>query len=88
VGVTGYDVYRGTTFAGSSSTTSFNVTGLSASTAYSMTVRAKDAAGNASAASTALTVTTSAFSGTAYTKVTGTHGALDGLHNLYVRQSL
>ncbi|HEX8530241.1 MAG TPA: discoidin domain-containing protein, partial [Cytophagales bacterium] len=58
VGVTGYDVYRGTTFAGSSTTTSFNVTGLSAATAYSMTVRAKDAAGNASAASTALTVTT------------------------------
>ena len=60
VGVTGYDVYRGTTLAGSSTTTSFNVTGLSASTAYAMTVRAKDAAGNASAASTALTVTTSA----------------------------
>jgi hypothetical protein len=72
VGVTGYDVYRGTTFAGSSTTTSFNVTGLSASTAYSMTVRAKDAAGNVSAASTALTVTTSASSGTAYTKITGT----------------
>ncbi|HEX8531883.1 MAG TPA: T9SS type A sorting domain-containing protein, partial [Cytophagales bacterium] len=62
VGVTGYDVYRGTTLAGSSTTTSFSVTGLSASTAYSMTVRAKDAAGNVSAASTALTVTTSAAS--------------------------
>ena len=72
VGVTGYDVYRGTTFAGSSNTTSFNVTGLAASTAYAMTVRAKDAAGNVSAASTALTVTTSAASGTTYTKVTGT----------------
>jgi hypothetical protein len=65
-------VYRGTTLAGSSTTTSFNATGLSASTAYSMTVRAKDAAGNVSAASTALSVTTSAASGTTYTKVTGT----------------
>ncbi len=72
VGVTGYDVYRGTTFAGSSTTTSFSVTGLTASTGYSMTVRARDAAGNASAASTALPVTTSASSGTTYTKVTGT----------------
>jgi YVTN family beta-propeller protein len=60
VGVTGYDVYRGTTLAGSSTTTSFSVMGLSASTAYSMTVRAKDAAGNVSAASSALSVTTSA----------------------------
>jgi chitodextrinase len=60
VGVTGYDVYRGTTLVGSPTTTSFSVTGLSASTAYSMTVRAKDAAGNVSAASTALSVTTSA----------------------------
>ena len=72
VGVTAYDVYRGGTFAGSSSTTSFNVTGLSASTAYSMTVRAKDAAGNVSAASTALSVTTSAASGTTYTRIAGT----------------
>jgi mannan endo-1,4-beta-mannosidase len=72
VGVTGYDVYRGTTLAGSSSTTSFNVTGLAASTAYSMTVRAKDAAGNVSAASAALSVTTSAASGGTYTKITGT----------------
>jgi chitodextrinase len=62
VGVTGYDVYRGTTLVGSPTTTSFSVTGLSASTAYSMTVRAKDAAGNVSAASSALTVTTSAAS--------------------------
>ncbi|RPH28431.1 MAG: T9SS C-terminal target domain-containing protein [Bacteroidales bacterium] len=58
VGVTGYDVYRGTTLAGSSSTTSLNVTGLTANTLYSFTVKAKDAAGNVSAASSALNVTT------------------------------
>ncbi|MFC6594789.1 glycoside hydrolase family 6 protein [Kitasatospora paranensis] len=63
VGVTGYDIYRGTTLAGSSTTTSFTDTGLTASTAYSYTVKAKDAAGNVSAASAALSVTTSASSG-------------------------
>lgn len=63
VGVTGYDVYRGTTLAGSSSSTSYTVTGLSASTAYSFTVRARDAAGNTSAASGAVSVTTSASGG-------------------------
>ncbi|QNE20656.1 glycoside hydrolase [Kribbella qitaiheensis] len=58
VAVTGYDIYRGTTLAGTSSTASFTVSGLTASTAYSFTVRAKDAAGNVSAASAALAVTT------------------------------
>jgi len=58
VGVTGYDVYRGTTLVGSSSTTSYSVTGLTAATTYSFTVKAKDAAGNVSASSSALSVTT------------------------------
>ncbi|TDU83366.1 cellulose 1,4-beta-cellobiosidase [Kribbella voronezhensis] len=64
VGVAGYDIYRGTTLAGSSATTSFTATGLTASTAYSFTVRAKDAAGNVSAASTTLAVTTTTGSTT------------------------
>ena len=58
VGVTGYDVYRGTTLVGSSTTTSFTATGLTAATAYSFTVQAKDAAGNVSAASNAISLTT------------------------------
>lgn len=58
VGVTGYDIYRGTTLAGSSTTPSFTATGLTASTAYSFTVRAKDAAGNVSATSAAVAATT------------------------------
>ncbi len=58
-GVAGYDVYRGGTLAGSPTTTSFTVTGLAANTTYSFTVRARDNAGNASAQSAALSVTTS-----------------------------
>lgn len=58
VGVTGYDVYQGGTNIGSVTGTTANVTGLSAGTSYSFTVRAKDAAGNVSAASAALNVTT------------------------------
>jgi chitodextrinase len=63
VGVTSYDVYRGSTLVGNASGTSINVTGLTASTTYSMTVKAKDAANNVSASSTALNVTTSAATG-------------------------
>ncbi|MEV4254899.1 glycosyl hydrolase family 18 protein [Spirillospora sp. NPDC049652] len=58
VGVTGYDVYQGTTKATSVTGTSATVTGLTAKTAYSFTVKARDAAGNVSAASNAVSVTT------------------------------
>ena len=63
VRVTGYDVYRGATLIGSTSgATSFIVTGLTASTSYSFTVRARDGAEHTSAASSAATVTTLAVS--------------------------
>ncbi|MFC2152330.1 M4 family metallopeptidase [Bacteroidota bacterium] len=58
VGVTGYDVYRNGSLFGSVTGTSANVTGLTAATTYTMTVRAKDAAGNVSSASNSLNVTT------------------------------
>ena len=61
--VTGYDVYRDGTKAGSTATTSYTDSGLSASTTYRYTVRAKDAAGNTSAASTAVSATTKASGG-------------------------
>ncbi|MFC3802646.1 fibronectin type III domain-containing protein [Cohnella sp. GCM10012308] len=61
VGVAGYDIYNGSSLAGSTTgATTFAVNGLSASTAYTFTVKAKDAAGNVSAASGALSVTTNA----------------------------
>ncbi|CAI6084088.1 fibronectin type III domain-containing protein [Cohnella sp. JJ-181] len=65
VGVTAYDVYRGSTLAGSTngSTTTYTDSGLSAGTAYTYTVKARDAAGNVSAASGAVSVTTNAAAG-------------------------
>ncbi len=64
VGVAGYDVYRGGSFVGTTGTTSYNDTGLAASTSYTYTVKAKDAAGNVSASSNSVTDTTSASGGT------------------------
>jgi streptogrisin C len=58
-GVTAYDIYQGTTLATSASTTSATVSGLTPDTAYSFTVKARDAAGNASAASSAVSARTS-----------------------------
>jgi hypothetical protein len=60
VGVTGYDVYRGTTKVGTATTTTYTDTDLTPATAYDYTVRAVDAAGNASAASNSVTATTAA----------------------------
>ncbi|OKJ05649.1 carbohydrate binding domain-containing protein [Kitasatospora sp. CB01950] len=63
VGVTGYDVYRNGTPATTVTGTSATVTGLTASTAYTFTVKAHDAAGNVSAASNSLAVTTPSTGG-------------------------
>lgn len=60
VAVTGYDVYKDGVLLGSTASTTYAVSGLVASTTYSFTVKAKDAAGNASVASNAVSVTTSA----------------------------
>ncbi|MGW6522955.1 fibronectin type III domain-containing protein [Streptomyces sp. NPDC054962] len=63
VGVTGYDVYSGSAKVLTVSGTSATVSGLSASTGYTFTVRARDAAGNTSAASNSVSVTTNAGGG-------------------------
>ncbi len=61
VGVTAYKVYRGGTLLPTlGNVTSFSNTGLTALTSYSYTVAACDAAGNCSAQSTAVSVTTPA----------------------------
>lgn len=63
VGVAGYEVFvNGLGTPASSTTTSTTVSGLAAGTTYSFTVKAKDAAGNRSAASSAIAVTTNTAS--------------------------
>lgn len=59
VGVTSYTIYQGGSEIGTSSTISFSVTGLTASTSYSFTVRANDAAANQSTDSNSENITTS-----------------------------
>jgi len=58
VGVTGYEVYRGTTLIKTVTGTSTSDTTVAPSTTYSYSVKAKDAAGNVSPASDPATVTT------------------------------
>ncbi len=58
VGVTEYDVYEGTTVVSTTSGTSATITGLTAGTSYSFSVKAKDAAGNESPSSNVENVTT------------------------------
>ena len=58
VGVTGYEVYQSGSLLGTVTGTSAQVTGLTAATTYSFYVKAKDAAGNVSASSNVVNVTT------------------------------
>ncbi|KOX24796.1 fibronectin [Saccharothrix sp. NRRL B-16348] len=58
VGVTGYDVYNGSTLATTVEGTTATVDGLTPATEYTFTVVAKDAAGNRSSASAAVTART------------------------------
>src|SRR5690606_24304928 len=58
VGVTGYEVHRGSTLVDTVTGTSFTDTGLSPNTSHTLPVRPPVAAGNRSAASSALTVRT------------------------------
>lgn len=72
VAVTGYDVYRNGTLLGSTTSTTYAVTGLTASTTYTFNVRSKDAAGNVSANSNTVSVTTLANTAT-YCTATATN---------------
>ncbi len=68
-GVTGYDIFRNGTLVGSTINTGYTDEGLTHSTSYAYTVKAKDAAGNSSAASNSLAVTTDAPPNIAVVKV-------------------
>lgn len=75
VAVVGYRVYRDGTLVGSPTGTSHTDTGLAAGSTYTYTVKAVDAAGNLSADSAPLPVTTSNQAPPLYTDTfTGTNG--------------
>lgn len=76
--VTGYDVYADSVFKTTVTSTSATITGLTASTAYSIYVKAKDAAGNTSASSNTISVTTNS---------SGTGTATDLLFSEYIEGS-
>ncbi|WP_428068660.1 reprolysin-like metallopeptidase [Chryseobacterium gambrini] len=82
VGVTGYDVYQGTSLIGSTASTSYTVSSLSPSTTYSFTVRAKDAAGNASVSSNTVSVTTLAGTAVSYCSASANNTADERIGNV------
>ncbi|TCP25098.1 putative secreted protein (Por secretion system target) [Tenacibaculum skagerrakense] len=61
--VTGYNILLDNVQVGTSNTTSYNASGLTGSTSYNVTIQAYDAAGNTSASSSQLMVTTTVQSG-------------------------
>jgi endonuclease I len=65
IAVSGYDVYMNNVLKTTVSGLTTTITGLTASTAYSFYVKAKDAAGNTSAASNTASVTTNSGGSTA-----------------------
>lgn len=82
VGVTGYDIYQGTSLIGSTASTSYTVSSLSPSTTYSFTVRAKDAAGNASVSSNTVSVTTLAGTAVSYCSASANNTADERIGNV------
>jgi chitodextrinase len=101
IGVIGYDVYRNSTKITTVTTTSFGDTGLSASTTYSYFVKARNAAGNVSAASNTASAATQAppsttgnITGTVYSSAGGVVGGakisltVGGSRKTYVTTSL
>ncbi|QRN99389.1 DNRLRE domain-containing protein [Archangium violaceum] len=76
VGVTGYELYRNGAFLKNVSGTSASDTGLAASTTYSYSVKARDAAGNVSSASSTVSATTSSGGSTSCTNALSTTAAI------------
>ncbi|AOW20092.1 fibronectin type III domain-containing protein [Urechidicola croceus] len=58
VGVTGYEIFQDTGIIGTTSTTTFDVSGLSPNTSYDFTVFALDGSGNSSLVSNIVNITT------------------------------
>ena len=85
VGVTGYRIFRDGVDVGTSPTASFTATGLAPSTPYKFQVAAFDAAGNQSAKSSGLELTTTAASDWRRRSTCRPHGATRPLAPIRVR---
>jgi len=72
VKVASYEIYKDNSLVGTSTTTAYIANGLSPSVTYKFYIKAKDSAGNRSASSSILTVTTSSITPTATPTVTPT----------------
>jgi chitodextrinase len=83
VGVDHYTVFQDGSSIGTTANTSYSVTGLTAATTYTFTVKAEDAAGNVSAASNALDVTTSDGSVT-YCSSQGENSSYEWISNVEI----
>ncbi|RMZ60119.1 T9SS C-terminal target domain-containing protein [Chryseobacterium nematophagum] len=82
VGVTGYDIYRGATLIGSTALTTSTVTGLTPATAYTFTVKSKDAAGNVSPSSNTVNVTTLSGGSVTYCSASATNTSDERIGNV------
>jgi chitodextrinase len=79
VGVTSYDVLKAGTKVGSSTTTSYQVTGLTCGTSYTLGVRALDSAGNMSPLSTMSASTSACASQVGCSATPHVPGGSDGM---------
>jgi len=89
VGVAGYDVLNSAgAVVGSTTSTSYQVTGLTPNTAYTFSVRARDAAGNQSAASSPVSVTTTSGGNTGSGSLAVQQRASSGVSDNQIRTGL
>ncbi|CAM1365222.1 Por secretion system C-terminal sorting domain-containing protein [Tenacibaculum sediminilitoris] len=83
IGVTGYEIYQGSTKITTVTTTNYSVSGLTASTNYSFSVKAKDAANNISSASNTVNVTTLTNSAS-YCSTKGSNANYEWIDNVVI----
>ncbi|CAL2062056.1 S8 family serine peptidase [Tenacibaculum sp. 190524A05c] len=82
VGVTGYEVFQGSSSLGTVTGTSANLTGLTAGTSYTINVRAQDAAGNVSNAGSVTFTTSSDNPAPTYCTSSGSRTTYEWIDNV------
>ncbi len=82
VGVTGYEVFQGSSSLGTVTGTSTNLTGLTAGTSYTVSVRAQDAAGNISNAGSVTFTTLSDNPAPTYCASSGSRTSFEWIDNV------